>query len=763
MNYASWPVTVMTIQSMNPLNFLNRDKHIWRFFRAGGFDQVKLESVDDLESLGELDQKLWATLSCPTSGLEFDERTLQLIDIDKDGRIRVPEILKAVKWACRNLKKPEDLFQGGRDLPLAAIDDTEDEGKRLLASAREVLTSLGKGKSETISVADTMDTAKIFAQMKFNGDGIVPAAEVDDPDLKTMITDVINTCGGEVDRNGSIGVGLKKLTEFYLELQAYSDWWAVAEASLKEILPLGADMAPAFAAFMAVRMKIDDYFTRCKMASFDSRAGILMNRTDADFLLLASKELSAGAADVANFPISRVEVNKPLALQEGVNPAWAGALIQFQRLVVHPMLFSGKNDLSWEEWTQLCFLFKPYEAWLAIKKGALVEKLTLNRVRLLLKSPLKETLMTLIAKDKAFEPEATYIEAVERLARYYRDLGSLLNNYVAFSDFYSGKRKAVFQSGTLYLDGRSCELCVWVSDITQHSTLATLSKTYLAYCECSSKCSSQKRMIAAAFTGGDSDHLMVGRNGVFYDRLGRDWDATIVKIIEHPISIKQSILAPYKRIGRMINEQIERMAAERDQAVTAQAAAQIGQIGEVAKKAEVAKAVPKTPFDVARFAGIFAAFGLALGALGTAAASVFQALVSLAWWQRPLAILGVLVLISGPSVILAWLKLRQRNLGPMLDASGWAINGRARINIPFGEALTATAKLPANSIRSLEDPFAEKKSPLRWVVILLIITVISGYIAYKCMYPKKSNSEIQTSTNSVNKVELIVPVPGHTN
>ena len=34
----------------------------------------------------------------------------------------------------------------------------------------------------------------------------------------------------------------------------------------------------------------------------------------------------------------------------------------------------------------------------------------------------------------------------------------------------------------------------------------------------------------AAFTAGDVDFLFVGRNGVFYDRAGNDWDATIVSI-----------------------------------------------------------------------------------------------------------------------------------------------------------------------------------------------------------------------------------------
>ena len=60
----------------------------WRFFRAGGFDQVKIETGADLSALDQLDFKLWVALACPTSGLEFDQTTLALIDTDKDGFIR---------------------------------------------------------------------------------------------------------------------------------------------------------------------------------------------------------------------------------------------------------------------------------------------------------------------------------------------------------------------------------------------------------------------------------------------------------------------------------------------------------------------------------------------------------------------------------------------------------------------------------------------------------------------------------------------------
>jgi len=87
----------------------------------------------------------------------------------------------------------------------------------------------------------------------------------------------------------------------------------------------------------------------------------------------------------------------------------------------------------------------------------------------------------------------------------------------------------------------------------------------------------------------------------------------------------------------------------------------------------------------------------------------------------PLAVVGVILAISGPSMVIAYVKLRQRNLAPLLDANGWAINARAKINIPFGGSLTHLAKLPPGAERSLNDPYAEKQVPWRLYLALLIV------------------------------------------
>src|SRR5947209_10898371 len=176
--------------------------HTWKFFRAGGFPQVRLESGADLANLDQLDQKLWVALACPTTGLEFDAKTLALIDTDKDGRIRAPEIIAAAKWATSCLKNPDDLLKGSPSLPLSAINDATEEGKQLLSSARQILANLGKKDADSITIEDTTDTTKIFAQTVFNGDGIIPADSAEDDTVKTVISDMIACLGADTDRSG---------------------------------------------------------------------------------------------------------------------------------------------------------------------------------------------------------------------------------------------------------------------------------------------------------------------------------------------------------------------------------------------------------------------------------------------------------------------------------------------------------------------------------------------------------------------------------
>lgn len=708
--------------------------HVWRFFRAGGFDQVRIDRGEDVAALGELDQKLWVALACPTRGIEFDPRTLDLIDTDQDGRIRAPELLAAAAWTTGLLKDLGGLAKSRDALPLAAIDDAVPEGKELRASAATILRLLGKQDAAEISLKDTADIEHIFDGTPFNGDGIIPVDAAEDEETRAALADILRLIGAERDRSGRPGVSQAITDRFFAEAAAYAAWHREGEAAA--VLPLGAATEAGAALVRGLGPKLDDWFTRSRLAAFDPGAADALNPPRAFYEAFAARALAADRAELRALPVARIGGEPDLPLGEAINPAYADAVERFRRAVVTPLL-GERGRLSENDWDTIKARFAPYEAWSAKRPQTALAELGIERIRRLVEPPIKQRIDGLLARDRALEPETNAIARVEKLLRFQRDLVPLLNNTVSFRDFYARTGKAAFQSGTLYLDGRSCDLCVTVADEARHAQLATLSRIYLAYCLCSRRGGAETMTIAGAFTAGDADNLLVGRNGVFYDRKGRDWDATIVRIIEHPISLRQAFWLPYRQAARFIGEQVQKFAAARSAAMQTQAqvnaATAQAQIARTAAPGQAPAAAPsqaaasQQAFDAARFAGIFAAIGLAIGAIGTAIASVVTGFLNLSWWQMPLAVAGIVLVISGPSVLIAAMKLRHRNLGPILDASGWAVNTRLRINIPFGTALTALARLPDRAERSLADPYAEKRRP--WGLYLALAVVAAALIA----------------------------------
>ena len=716
------------------------NSHTWKFIRAGGLDQVALESGADLADLANLDPKLWVALACPTKGMEFDEKTLQLIDTDKDGRIRIPEVIAAVKWALARLANADELFNSGA-LPLSAIDSAAPEGKALLASARQILASLGKADATTLSVDDTTDTAKIFAQTRFNGDGIVSAEAATDAATKQALLDIIATEGSKPDRSGLPGVDQALVDKFFGDLAAFADWSAKGDPTAPAgatVFPLGNKTPAAAAALAVVAGKIDDYFNRCRLAAFDPRSAGHLNRAEGDFAALAARDLSVLGAEIAALPLARIEAGRTLPLTDGINPAWTAAMAKFHTDTVTPVLGVTKSTLSEGECSSLKAKLADYESWIAAKAGGAVEKLGLAGVRELLAGPAKAEIAKLLAKDLTLAGEMSAIDNVDRLVRYQRDLARLLKNFVNFADFYDPAHPAIFQAGTLYLDSRHCDLCIRVDDPGAHAAIAAMSKCYIAYCDLS-RPGGEAMKVAAVFSNGDSDFLMAGRNGLFVDRKGRDWDAKISKVIDNPISIRQAFWGPYKKFVRMVEEQVAKRAAAADSAADSKLAAAAAETANADKGA--AKPEPKK-IDI----GTVAALGVAVGAIGGALGAIATGLAKLAIWQLPLVIVALILVISLPSMLIAWLKLRQRTLGPILEANGWAINGRVKINIPLGTSFTELARLPANSRRSLEDPFEDKAAAAarrRLIAIVVLAVIAAGGIRVDALLHRSATKEPQ--------------------
>ena len=677
-----------------------QQQYEWQFFRAGEVDQVVIRTGQDIAHIGELDQKLWVALACPTRGIEFDSATLDLIDESRDGRIRPPELVAACRWAVSRVRDPQVLADGGDVLQLACIKADTEEGALMLAEAQRVLALAGSPEATELTLAQVQKRLASLQALRFNGDGVISAATAEgDEALAALIVRIQEAYGAVNGCDGVPGIDRAKAEAFFADVQALQAWFAQAAELGCHLQPRAQALAAA-EAVNAVQAKVDDFFARARLVEFDPRAQLPLNPTEEGYAALGRNVLSSSSEAIAALPLASVTGECSLPLVHGVNPAWAGALQSLREQAVEPVFGQAMTVLDESQWEQLKATLAQCQQWLAACPATPLGALTEAQVQQLLNDGPQAALMALIEHDEAEKEHSVQALALEKLIRLQRDLLPLLNNFVSFSSFYR-REGAAFQAGTLFLDGRSCDLTVEVADAGAHAALAAMAKTYLAYCEC--RRGGEKKTIVAAFTAGDVDFLFVGRNGVFYDRAGNDWDATIVKLIDNPTSIGQAFFSPYKKFLRMVEEQVAKHAAAKNEMVNASLGDSAAKLATAPKDLAPAPAAATRKTDV----GTVAAIGVALGSLSAVIVGIFGKFIELGPWI-PVAVLGIILAISGPSMMIAWLKLRQRSLGPILDASGWAINGRMNINLSLGRSLSQTAKVPMNARRSLADPYADK-------------------------------------------------------
>ena len=704
-------------------------KYKWEFENIGGCSRVKISSGNDIAHLDELDIKMWTVLSCPVKGLEIEEKSLKYMDRDTDGKIRVNDVISVAKWMTGALKNPDLLLEGKDWVNIDEIDAENEVGLKLSKAAKQILFNLGK-EGERISLADTADSAAIFAKTRYNGDGVITVTSTDDAAEKEVIAAAVAATGGTMDRSGETGVTAAQLEQFYTELKVYSDWCAAEVAA-----PFGDKTDAVIAAYQALDVKMKDYFMRSRLAAFSPDSTSALDVQTSRIEAISAENLSAKGDEIASYPIARITGKEELDLTTSINPAWAA---QFN-VVKEAAVEAGKKTLTEADWAAIGAKFAAYTAWKAAKAGVSVESLGIDKVNEMLKQDKKQALLDIVAQDLALKEEAENIDMVDMFLHMLRDFYRLLKNFITFHDFYNKDKKvgAIFQSGTLIIDQRACRFCMKVSDMGAHNASAATSGLFLVYCDCTTKTSPAKLQIVAAVTVGEIGNLIAGKNAVYYDNAGVEWDAVITKIVDNPISIAQAFWSPYRRMSTAVENLINKSAAEKDAKMMADATAKINAAPTelpatpaAGAEGEAAKPAATPPFDIAKFAGIFAAIGMALGMIGTALASLAEGIFALRWWQLILSFLGILLIISGPSMVLAWMKLRRRNIAPLLNANGWAVNAAAKISIPFGETLTDVAKYPK---LKLKDPYAKTGMPA-WVKVLITLCILAGAAAAAWYY-----------------------------
>ena len=504
----------------------------WKWTKEGRMAQVRFVTGEDIARLAELDQKCWAALSMPTTGVRFDARMLELMDADGDGRIRTPEVIAAVDFLKAKNVNLDDLL--------------------------------------TPSEADRKKLADVLARQ----------------------ADLAASAPSAADK------------------QALADW--EAKGKTPEVAVFGEATAAGEAALAAVESVIDAFF-----------------------------------APPEDMPLVTEAPDVTLPLRDHLNPKHLEAIMAFADACVKPVLGDGVTSIDRIGWKKVKAAFAPYRAWVAAKPVMNAGKLG----------------------DLVDE---------ERVLRYKLHLLEFLENFVSMRRLYAADESATFQMGTLRIDGKEMSLCFHVASEAAHSALSGKSNCCVLYLKLTRPSEKAERSVCAVVTAGAVAQLYVGRNGVFFDRDGKDWDAVVTKVVENQVSLAEAFWAPWRKLGEGVASTVKKFLGDKQAAAqkNVEAGTQNAQAGGAAMASSVA------------------AIGIGVGMMGTAVAAIAAAVKGMGALQIALSIVAIVLVVSLPSVILTWFKLRQRDLGAILNAGGWAINRPMRFSMKRARAFTKCAGNP---------------------------------------------------------------------
>jgi len=338
------------------------------------------------------------------------------------------------------------------------------------------------------------------------------------------------------------------------------------------------------------------------------------------------------------------------------------------------------------EWQRIRGALQPFSDWQAARPAAIDPAASDEHLAQMLVSPAVPVLRALVDQDLSVKDELVQFTNLEKLGCMQRWLFEFTNNFVSFPALFDGDVRALFEMGTLIIDGRKVKLCVKVLDRAAHKAIASKSMMFTAYFELARKDGSSdvKQTIAAAVTAGTRGGIDIGKRGVFYDREGVEWDAIVVDLIVQPISIWEAMIAPILRIRDMVAERIEKFAGSKasgaEKGLSDQAAA--AELPAPVKGAPAPARAEPPPAASAGFQNLLIGGTVAFAAAGGALALVVQTVAGISPLTLLGAVGGIVAVLMAFSGFLGWLKLRRRDVSTLLEACGWALNGRMRLTRP---------------------------------------------------------------------------------
>jgi len=689
------------------------------FRRYGHSYHLQIETAEGLAQVIQLDEAHWVANNAPLNTIYCDNTFLQLLDADNSQRITCGKVKDAIRWLLSVLRDWKGITERSQVLHLSAIDTDTNPGRQIHDAACKALMSLGQPDAKEITLDQVRQIKAQVSSMPVSATGVVLPQAAEEPEVRQFITDIITTIGGLPHPAGVQGIGTAQLDKFINNAAAYLNWHEQGHIPVgkekTEIMPLGSDTASTYATLTLLRAKLDQYFAQCEALAIDERFVQRMGWTEQELQSLDFDDPTVLEEVLKRAPLAKAKPGQPLNFEAQINPYYAETLAEFRSKVMAPVLGGATKTLSAEQWQKIKAFFAGHTNWLKSKPGAAVETLGLDKLKKYLDTRFIDAVRDLIADSSKTAFILDNIHLIEKLILYQANIIDFANNFVSFPHLYDTKRRAMFETGSLVIDGRWFRLAVKVDNRQRHCEVARTSNIFVLYIQVTPEPGQPTFEVAVPVTSGGKGNLCIGKRGVFYDATGNECDAKVVHIIENPISFKEALLCPFRRLGRLLTGKIESITTDAEKKLDAQASAAISQVSPQPAAKQVSGLAT---------GGLLMGAGVAIAALGSAAAYITKTLAQVSWLTIAIGVTGALLLVMLPMAIVAFLKLRKRDLSVILEGSGWGINAPMRLTHRQAHFFTQRPKYPKGS----KGIFRLRWRALTIILILLIAFATAAYL-----------------------------------
>lgn len=685
------------------------------FRRFGWAYHLQIETVEDLHHVLHLDSAHWVATSAILTTINLDPIFLARLDANHDGHIRAEEVRTAIRHLFDLLRDTGDVQSGNTILRLEALNDQHPRGRLVLETARKILERLGTPNTSTLTLAQVREVKEHEKKRGLSEAGLVLPEAATEAHLQSFFADILATVGGTPHSEGAAAVSAQRMTLFLEQVRAYLAWrHQITLGQPSKKLPLGDATAEAYQRVAALAEKLDQYFTLCETLRLQPNLAHELWPDPVDL-----SESTSLQAFLNEAPLAPLHPKGVLDFAGPVNPSYADALADFRTAVVERLLDEPATTLSITQWTSVKSTFAPYRTWLKQEPDVQVRDLPLEKLQRYADDPFfEEATQALIAKSHKAAVELDDVRLVEQAILYQAYLLPFVNSFVSFPELYNPKGRALFEMGTLVMDGRHFTLSVKVTNRTQHIQFSNASNMFVLYVSVRDKEGEEKYEVAVPVTYGGRGNLQVGKRGVFYDIDGKENHAQVVHIVENPISLREAIMRPFIRLGEAINNMIERMGAQREKTFT-ESGQQVVQDLATAPETQAPPVSPTAATVAQSPAGLLAGGAVAVAALGSSLAFVTKTLEGLEWQALVGSLVGAVLAVMIPVVLVAYFRLRRRDLSAMLEGSDWAINARMRLTRSQARTFAHTPPYPAG---------ARGIGVRRWRIwIVLIVLAVATY------------------------------------